>query len=100
MRRSPARAGPAGTDYIRRIGKTGAPPILLIGTKGDPATPYQWAAQTARHLGKGVVLTYEGEGHGGYAASQCVRDKADAFLLDGVLPPEGTSCARETPPEQ
>lgn len=91
---------PAYTDYIRRIDKTGAPPILLIGTKGDPATPYQWAAQTARHLGKGVVLTYEGEGHGGYTASQCVRDKADAFLLDGVLPPEGTSCARETPPEQ
>ncbi|MFK8911922.1 alpha/beta hydrolase [Streptomyces sp. YS-3] len=91
---------PAGTDYIRSIGRTGAPAALLIGTRGDPATPYRWAAETARRLGKGVVLTYEGGGHGGYAASQCVRDVADAFLLDGVLPAAGTSCARETPPEQ
>ncbi|MFD9795855.1 alpha/beta hydrolase [Streptomyces sp. NPDC059070] len=90
---------PAGTDYIRRINRTGAPPILLVGTRGDPATPYQWAGETARRLGRGVVLTYEGEGHGGYAASQCVRAAADAFLLAGTLPAEGASCARETPPE-
>ncbi|GAA0628463.1 alpha/beta hydrolase [Streptomyces crystallinus] len=90
---------PAGTDYLRGIDRTGAPPVLLIGTRGDPATPYQWAAETARRLGRGRVLTYEGEGHGGYSASQCVRDEADAFLLDGALPAEGTSCARETPPE-
>ncbi|MFG2145594.1 alpha/beta hydrolase [Streptomyces sp. NPDC048696] len=90
---------PAGTDYIRRIDRTGAPPVLLIGTRGDPATPYQWAAETARRLGKGVVLTYEGEGHGGYTASRCVREHADAFLLDGTLPDEGTSCARQAPPE-
>ncbi|MGP9017441.1 alpha/beta hydrolase [Streptomyces sp. BR1] len=89
---------PAGTDYIRRIDRTGAPSVLLIGTRGDPATPYQWAAETARRLGKGVVLTYEGEGHGGYTASRCVREHADAFLLEGTLPAEGTSCARETPP--
>ncbi|MEU1072115.1 MULTISPECIES: alpha/beta hydrolase [unclassified Streptomyces] len=91
---------PAGTDFIRSIHRTGAPPALLIGTRGDPATPYPWAAETARRLGKGVVLTYEGEGHGGYTASQCVRDAADAFLLDGVLPAAGTSCARETPPQR
>ncbi|WP_167158280.1 alpha/beta hydrolase [Streptomyces sp. MBT27] len=98
--RAVACAGwPAGTDYIRRIDRPGAPKILVVGGKGDPATPYPWARDTARQLGSGVLLTYEGEGHGAYAASQCVRAKADAFFATGKVPPEGTSCPAEEPDE-
>ena len=28
----------------------GAPPIIVIGTTGDPATPYEWALATRRDL--------------------------------------------------
>ncbi|MFF4181613.1 alpha/beta hydrolase [Streptomyces sp. NPDC001691] len=88
---------PAGTDYIRRIDHPGAPKILVVGGKGDPATPYPWAQDTAKRLGSGVLVTYEGEGHGAYSASQCIRAKADAFFTNGTVPKEGTSCPAETP---
>ncbi|MER5884345.1 alpha/beta hydrolase [Streptomyces sp. NPDC001941] len=87
---------PKGTDYIRDIDRTEGPDILLVGTKGDPATPYQWTGETARRLGNTTVLTYEGEGHGAYSASACVRQRVDTYLLEGKLPDPGDSC----PPEQ
>ncbi|MFD9302108.1 alpha/beta hydrolase [Streptomyces sp. NPDC060048] len=86
---------PAGTDFIRKIDHPGAPPMLLVGTRGDPATPYEWTEQTAERLGSGVVLAYEGEGHTGYLFSACVRGYVNRFLLDGQLPTGAQSC----PPE-
>ena len=70
----------------------GAPPILVVGSTGDPATPYAWAQALARQLGSGVLLTRTGEGHTGYAFSGCVRTAVDAYLLNLALPPTGTTC--------
>ena len=39
----------------------GAPPILVVGTTHDPATPYVWAQRLARELGSGVLLTARAE---------------------------------------
>ncbi|WP_409239797.1 alpha/beta hydrolase [Streptomyces sp. PA5.6] len=88
---------PVGTDYIRNIDKPeGAPKILVIGGKHDPATPYAWAKQTADRLGSGVLMTYEGQGHGAYPASKCVRGKVDRFFADGTVPPhDARSCPAE-----
>lgn len=98
--RAVACAGwPAGTDYIRRIDHPGAPKILVVGGKGDPATPYPWAQDTAKRLGSGVLMTYEGEGHGAYSASQCIRAKVDSFFVNGTVPEAGTSCPAEVPDE-
>lgn len=83
---------PAGTDFIRRIDHPGAPRMLLVGTRGDPATPYEWTEETARRLGSAVVLDHKGDGHTGYLASPCVREYADRFLLDGRLPSGTRSC--------
>ncbi|MFD3802375.1 alpha/beta hydrolase [Streptomyces sp. NPDC058611] len=83
---------PAGTDFIRRIDRPGAPRMLLVGTRGDPATPYEWTEETARRLGSAVVLDHKGDGHTGYLASPCVREYADRFLLDGRLPSGTRSC--------
>ena len=42
-------------------------PVLLINAIHDPATGYSWAQSVARQLGRyGVLLTYEGWGHGSY----------------------------------
>lgn len=70
----------------------GAPPILVVGSTGDPATPYDQAVTLSRQLSSGVLLTREGEGHTGYGSSQCVRDKVDAYLIDGTVPAAGTRC--------
>ncbi|MFE9840845.1 alpha/beta hydrolase [Streptomyces goshikiensis] len=85
---------PAGTDFIRRIDRpAGLPRMLLVGTRGDPATPYEWTEETARRLGRSaVVLDHKGEGHTGYMTSPCVRDFVNHFLVDGVLPSGTRAC--------
>ncbi|MEW3821632.1 alpha/beta hydrolase, partial [Pseudomonas aeruginosa] len=43
---------PKGTDYIReKVKDLDTPKMLLVGTRGDPATPYHWTEQTAKRLG-------------------------------------------------
>ncbi|GHB09219.1 proteinase [Streptomyces tendae] len=84
------------------VGAPGAPPVLLVGNTGDPATPYEGAARMAQRLGEkvGVELTYEGEGHGAYdSGNTCVQDTVDAYLLNGTLPKPGTVCEAEPLPE-
>ncbi|CAM5303662.1 Alpha/beta fold hydrolase OS=Streptomyces tendae OX=1932 GN=GUR47_35850 PE=3 SV=1 [Streptomyces tendae] len=85
---------PRGTDYIRDdVKKLDTARMLLVGTRGDPATPYRWTTETADRLGpSAVVLDNRGEGHTGYASSGCVHRKVDDFLLYGSLPPDGSSC--------
>lgn len=75
------------------LNATGAGDILVIGTTGDPATPYQWAEALAKQLEGGRLLTYEGHGHTAYGRSnQCITDAVDGYLIDGTLPEEGTRC--------
>ncbi|MEU4656870.1 alpha/beta hydrolase [Streptomyces sp. NPDC023723] len=88
---------PKGTAYIRdEVKGVDTPKMLLVGTRGDPATPYRWTQETAKRLGpSAVVLDNKGEGHTGYASSRCVHRKVDDFLLHGSLPPSGSSCGPE-----
>ena len=75
------------------------PPILIVATTGDPATPYPWAEVLAQQLGTATIVTYEGLGHLAYnapipeAARACIDAAVDAFLLDGVVPAAGLRCA-------
>lgn len=88
---------PKGTDFIReKVRDVRTPKMLLVGTRGDPATPYRWTVETAKRLGDAaVVLDNRGEGHTGYGSSKCVHRKVDDFLLYGSLPPDGSSCGPE-----
>ncbi|NML52792.1 alpha/beta hydrolase [Streptomyces sp. R302] len=72
----------------------GADPVLVVGTTGDPATPYEGAERMAEELGEGVgiLVTNKGEGHGAYGTSPCVTRTVDAYLLDGKVPAFGTTC--------
>jgi len=73
-----------------------APPIVVIGTVGDPATPYAWAEELAGQLETGVLVTYEGAGHTlyGKGRSDCVDGPVDAYLLTGEAPRPGLTCPR------
>src|SRR3954471_6904487 len=75
-----------------RITAKGAAPILVLGTTGDPATPYENAEGMARQLESGVLVTLEGEGHTAYGQSACVRSKVQAYLVNGTVPEDGTRC--------
>ena len=71
----------------------GANPIMVIGTTGDPATPYPWAQALAEELDSGFLVTYEGEGHTAYGRSNaCITGAVDDFLIDGARPQEGLTC--------
>lgn len=91
------RAGRFRTSRLRgRIGRIApaAPPILVVGNTGDPATPYAWAPALTKELGgRATLLTLKGEGHGAYdTGDTCVRRAVDGYLLDGKIPPNGTTC--------
>lgn len=70
-----------------------APPILVVGTVGDPATPYEWSEQMSKALEGSVLLTYEGDGHTAFMrGGPCIDDAVVAYLVDLELPAPGTSC--------
>jgi pimeloyl-ACP methyl ester carboxylesterase len=70
----------------------GSPPILVVGTTHDPATPYAWAVSLAHELSHGVLLTRDGSDHVAYFYSACVRAYVQTYLVSGVAPPPGTVC--------
>jgi hypothetical protein len=60
---------------------------MVVGTTGDPATPYQQAVSLAHKvLSKGYLVTFKGEGHTAYGRSNnCVNNAVDDFFINGTL---------------
>ncbi|MFJ4038378.1 alpha/beta hydrolase [Microbacterium sp. NPDC090007] len=84
-------APPTGTRAP--ITAPGSPPIVVLGTTGDPATPYSEAQALAGQLSQGVLVTYVGEGHLAYnKGDDCVNAAVDDYLVDGTVPAEGLRC--------
>jgi hypothetical protein len=71
----------------------GAPPIVVVGTTRDPATPYEQAVTLARQLESGVLVSRDGDGHTGYnSGNSCVDEAIEGFLIDGTVPQDGLQC--------
>ncbi|WP_324612946.1 alpha/beta hydrolase [Agromyces kandeliae] len=85
---------PAASEVERAaITAEGAEPIMVIGTTGDPATPYQWAEALAAQLESGFLVSYDGEGHTAYRKSNaCIDDTVEDFLVDGTVPAADPQC--------
>ena len=84
----PARAG----THPGPVHASGAPPILVIGSTRDPATPYAWAKDLTTQLPRATLLTRSGAGHTAYQFSSCVRKWADRYLETLKMPPAETVC--------
>ena len=81
------------TGEPHEVAATGAPPIVVIGTTRDPATPYEWAVRLNDQLDSSALISFEGDGHTAYTRSNaCVDDAVDAFYLAGTVPPDGLRC--------
>ncbi|MEO7348635.1 MAG: alpha/beta hydrolase [Terrimesophilobacter sp.] len=75
------------------IAAQGSAPILVVGTTGDPATPYQWAKNLASQLENGHLITYDGEGHTAYNGdSACVNNAVEDFFLKDIVPAKDPRC--------
>jgi pimeloyl-ACP methyl ester carboxylesterase len=84
---------PAKSVPLPKITAAGAPPILVVGTTRDPATPYRWAQALARELKSGVLLGWNGDGHTAYRmGSTCVDTIVNSYLIRGAVPRSGTVC--------
>ena len=81
------------TGQVGPLTVDGAPPILLVGGTGDPATPYAWAQAVNRQLPGSVLLTRSGNGHTSYDASACAHAAIDDYLINLKLPAQGTVCS-------
>ena len=79
----------------------GVPPILMVQTERDPATPIEGARRAQQGFAGARLLTVVDEGdHGSYLAggNDCVDNIVDGYLLEGVVPAEGTTCPGEPIP--
>jgi pimeloyl-ACP methyl ester carboxylesterase len=65
---------------------------LVVGTTGDPATPYEQAVSLANLLSGAKLLTYVGEGHTAYGSSDCVNQYVEDYLLGANLTSSELRC--------
>jgi pimeloyl-ACP methyl ester carboxylesterase len=78
----------AATGTPHAVRGIGSPPIVVIGTTRDPATPYIWAQGLAGQLDHGVLLTHVGDGHTAYRSSApaCIVNPVNTYLITGRAP--------------
>ncbi|MFI8961716.1 alpha/beta hydrolase [Streptomyces sp. NPDC053493] len=84
---------PAGSEHPHRVRAEGVPPVLVVGTAGDPATPYDEAVGLARQFPGGMLLSFEASGHTGYGRDACVDRKVEAYLVSLTKVGPGTTCS-------
>lgn len=82
------------TRTTNKITSIKTAPIIVIGTTGDPATPYDWAVGLNKIFTSSKLITLNADGHTGQGrGSGCVDDAIDAYLLEGKSPKRNLSCA-------
>lgn len=73
----------------------GLPPVLVISTTNDPATPYEAGVNLAKAM-NGALLTFEGTQHTVFLqGNSCVDQVGTAYLISGALPSDGRRCAAQ-----
>jgi pimeloyl-ACP methyl ester carboxylesterase len=95
-----AYANVACTDWpyvsstpAHEIDAADAAPILVVSTRHDSATPYEWGVRLAKQLDHARLVSYDGNGHTAYRkGSECVDAVVDAYLIDGTVPMADVSC--------
>jgi pimeloyl-ACP methyl ester carboxylesterase len=85
----PIRSG----QHTVALRAAGAPPIVVIGTTRDPATPLVWAQALANQLESGQLITRDGDGHTGFQrGNSCVDDAVEDWLIKATVPPKNLKC--------
>ncbi len=83
----PARTGPV------TFSAPTAPPIVVVGTRGDPATPVAWARGLATQLGSGRLVTVDDTTHtASLNGNRCLDAILQRYLVDLAPPENGTGC--------
>ena len=83
---------PEALDPRVEITGEGAGPIVVIGTTGDPATPFESTVRMAEALEDGRLVVVEADQHTGYGVNRCVIELVNDYLIDLDAPDDGTEC--------
>ncbi|MFF5973048.1 alpha/beta hydrolase [Streptomyces sp. NPDC012769] len=89
---------PAGRQRPHRVNADGVPPVLVVGTSGDPSTPYGEAVSLARQFPGGMLLSFDAAGHTGYGRDACVDRKVEDYLVALTKIRPGTTCTPSPTP--
>ena len=82
------------TRTTNKITSINTAPIIIIGTTGDPATPYDWAVGLSKIFTSSKLITLKADGHTGQGrGSACVDNAVDAYLLQGINPKKNLICS-------
>jgi pimeloyl-ACP methyl ester carboxylesterase len=80
------------TSQPHQISAHDLPPVLVISTTGDPATPYQSGVNLAAQL-HGALLTFDGTQHTvALEGNACVDNVVIQYLVDLTVPRPGAKC--------
>jgi pimeloyl-ACP methyl ester carboxylesterase len=80
------------TGRPHKVHSTTTSPIVVVGTTGDPATPYSQAVALSKQLATARLLTYKGDGHTAYGENHCINKAVDDYLVKGTVPAKGKTC--------
>jgi pimeloyl-ACP methyl ester carboxylesterase len=80
------------TSQPHQISAKGLPPLVVVSTTHDPATPYGAGVELAKQLG-GRLLTFDGTQHTVvFQGNACVDEAAARYLIDLTLPLPDARC--------
>ncbi|HEY2702044.1 MAG TPA: alpha/beta fold hydrolase [Pseudonocardiaceae bacterium] len=83
---------PVPSQSLPKPAAPNTPPIVVISTASDPATPQTGTQRVAQLLDSGVLVNWAGAGHGALGQSGCATSAAQNFLIGGKVPAKGTAC--------
>jgi pimeloyl-ACP methyl ester carboxylesterase len=86
--------------YLGPFNHRTASPVLVVGNKFDPATPYEGAVTAAKLLPNSSLLTVHAWGHTSLFASTCADQAIGRYLLTSRTPARGTVCKQDIAPFQ
>ena len=80
-------------EHTEAIHAKGAPPIVVVGTTRDPATPLAWAQALAVSSTPATLITRDGDGHTGFQqGNSCVDQAVERWLVAGTEPKPDLKC--------
>lgn len=92
---APCASWPAasGTRYTGPWNAATKVPILIVGMRFDPNTPFVNAQHLERLLGNAILLTHDGYGHTSVVdPSTCVERAFRRYFVTLAMPARGSVC--------
>ncbi|WP_261808776.1 alpha/beta hydrolase [Nonomuraea sp. C10] len=88
-----------GGEPVKVRGSWRLPPILMLQSRDDAATPYAGAVRMRGRFPTARMVVETGGDHGiSFAGNRCVDRHLVAYLQDGTVPAQGARCAAKPEP--